>query len=191
MKLIVGLGNPGPKYQNSRHNMGFLVLQNLQQYLEFEPFKEENKFDAIVSNGQYEDQKIILAMPLTYMNKSGLAIQKIAQFYKIPPEDILVLCDDLDTPYEKLRLRKNGGPGTHNGLKSIVEAMGQDFPRLRIGIESRGETSHSAIETTDFVLGNFNTEETVKLGKIIDTAIKAIEAYLKEGIESSMNKFNS
>lgn len=192
MKLIIGLGNPGKKYEKSRHNVGFMVLEALQKSLKFEKFHEETKWQVALSNGTYEGEKVVLVKPLTYMNLSGEAISKIVQFYKVPLKDCLMIYDDLDTPFQSLRIRKTGGPGTHNGMKSIVEKLGsEDFPRIRIGIESRGVLTPSQQETTSFVLSSFSSEEQKVLKKMITKGVEATKSWLEEGIENAMNKYNS
>jgi PTH1 family peptidyl-tRNA hydrolase len=167
-----------------------MVLDELHKDLSGEPWKEEKKYKSMMSTASFNGEKLILVKPLTYMNASGEAVQPIANFYKTPPEDIFCLYDDLDTPFESLRIRAKGGPGTHNGMKSMVQMLGEGFPRLRIGIESRGTTSPKEHETTSFVLGKFNKEEQPVLKKTIKKAVEAIKAWLTEGIETAMNKFN-
>lgn len=191
MRLIIALGNPGREYQNSRHNIGFILADKLQEYLQFKPFVKEQKFKAEVSMGNHNEEKIILVKPLTFMNLSGESVRKFIDYYKISTEDCLVICDDLDTPFLKIRLKSFGGPGTHNGLKSVVNHIGEKFPRLRIGIESRGELAPIQTDTSSFVLGNFTDDESNKLPNIIDKALKATLAFLEEGIDTAMNKFNN
>ncbi len=192
MKLIVGLGNPGKEYENSRHNAGFMVIDETHNQLNATEWKIEKKFKAHIAECMVQGEKIILAKPVTFMNLSGEAVAPIATFYKIEPKDILVIFDELDVPFGQIRLRKSGGPGTHNGMKSIVEKLGsKEFPRLRFGIESRGLTAPEQQDTTSFVLSPFTKEEQAPLKQIIKTSAKAIESYLTEGIESTMNKFNA
>lgn len=125
------------------------------------------------------------------MNNSGDAIHKIKTFYKIEPTDIFCIYDDLDTPFGSIRIRAKGGPGTHNGMKSMVQKIGENFPRLRVGIESRGTTSPKEHETTSFVLGKFNKEEAPIFKKVVKKAVEAIRTWLDDGIEASMNAYNS
>jgi len=190
MKIIVGLGNPGKEYEKSRHNTGWMVLDALQKDLSAEPFKEEKKYQAEVSTVSYNNEKLILVKPLTFMNLSGEAVQPLAAFYKVQPKDIFCICDDLDTPFGSIRIRAKGGPGTHNGLKSMVQNLGEEFPRLRVGIESRGQTSSKEHETTSFVLGKFNKEEVVETKKIVKKSVDAVKNWITEGIDSAMNKYN-
>ena len=190
MKIIVGLGNPGKEYEKSRHNAGWMVLDELHKELNGEPFKEEKKFKALISDGSYQGQKIVLVKPLTFMNLSGEAVQAVAAFYKVQPEDVICAYDDLDTPFGSIRIKPKGGAGTHNGMKSMVKHLGENFPRLRVGIESRGETSPEEHETTSFVLGKFNKSEQTTLKKVMKKYIEAIKTWIADGIEASMNAFN-
>lgn len=190
MKLIIGLGNPGKEYENTRHNAGFILLDYIQEKLGFENFHEEKKFKALVSIGELNGEKAILAKPLTFMNLSGEAVQKIMQFYKIPLSDIIIVYDDVDLPLGTIRIRKNGSPGTHNGMKSIVQAIGDNFPRIRIGIESRGETAPEKQETVSFVLEQFKKEEQLVLEKELKKVLEAIKMIFTEGLEKAMNTYN-
>ncbi len=201
MKLIIGLGNPGREYEKTRHNAGFMIVENLQQNIGFEPFHFEKKFKADVSIGNVEGEKIVIAKPQTFMNLSGEAAQIIIQFYKIPLQNCLVVYDDLDLAFGQIRIRKQGSAGTHNGMKSIIASFGsEDFPRLRFGIESRGkadgpEKSPPAFaasqETSSFVLSTFSKDEQKELGSAIKKAVQAVKIWLMEGIDQSMNRFNA
>lgn len=173
MKLICGLGNPGPKYENTRHNVGFKVLDAYAKREGFPPFEERGK--ALISEKGTGRDKIILLKPLTFMNLSGAAVAECLHFYKIPPADLLVIYDDVDLPLGTIRFREKGSAGTHNGMKSIVETLATlDFPRLRIGIESRGETAPEQIPLDAFVLAPFTPEEKDLLQKAIDEALKKV-----------------
>jgi PTH1 family peptidyl-tRNA hydrolase len=185
MKLIIGLGNPGKEYEKSRHNTGWMVLSALQEDLGFEPFKEVKKLKALVSAGTDGMEKVILAKPVTFMNLSGESAGAIAKFYKINPENILVVCDDIDLPYGSIRMRKKGSAGTHNGMKSVVTALGEDFPRLRFGI---GNTSQNM---TDYVLNPFTRDEKKSLKETIEKAVRAIKTFLSDGIDAAMNLYNA
>lgn len=190
MKIIVGLGNPGKEYEKSRHNAGWMVLDELQKNLEAEPFQEEKKFKALMSSAAYKGEKLVLVKPLTFMNLSGEAVQSVTTFYKVQPEDIFCIYDDLDTPFGSIKIRMKGGPGTHNGMKSIVQNLGENFPRLRIGIESRGFTSAKEQDTTSFVLSKFNKDEQPTIKNIVKKAAEAVKTWLTEGIDEAMNQFN-
>ena len=192
MKLIIGLGNPGKEYEHSRHNAGFMVVDELYKSIDASEWKQDKKFKANVAEALVKGEKVILVKPLTFMNLSGESVSAVSAFYKVSAEDILVIFDELDIPFGQIRLRKSGGPGTHNGMKSIVEKIGsREFPRLRFGIESRGETAPKQQDTTSFVLSPFTKEEQPILKETIKLATLAIETFLKEGIESAMNKHNS
>jgi len=191
MKLIVGLGNPGKEHKTSRHNTGWMVIDALVHELKFEELKNEDKFKAKVSSGTVNNEKIILAKPVTYMNLSGEAVSALMNFYKIPPEDVWIIYDDLDLPLGQLRIRKEGGPGTHNGMKSVIEHMGvQNFPRFRVGIESRGETAPEQQDTSSFVLTSFTKDETPVAIEGMRKAVSAVILGLKEDLETAMNQFN-
>lgn len=192
MKLIVGLGNPGKEYEHSRHNAGFMVVSELHKSLGATDWKTDKKFKAQIAEAMLNGEKVLMALPQTLMNLSGESVAPIAVFYKIEPENILVVFDELDVPFGQIRLRKSGGPGTHNGMKSIVEKLGsKDFPRLRFGIESRGLTAPEQQDTSSYVLSPFTKEEQTTLKQTLKIATQAIETFLKEGTESAMNKFNS
>lgn len=191
MKLIVGLGNPGKEYENSRHNAGWMALDALHKELDAEPFKKEKKFKGEISAGNFRGEKILLLKPLTFMNLSGESVEPIANFYKIKPADILVIYDDLDMPLGSIRIRKNGGAGTHNGMKSLVQHIGEDFPRLRIGIESRGQTAHEEQETSSFVLSPFKKEEKKTLKDVLKKALEAIKIIVSGDLDEAMNNYNS
>lgn len=192
MILIVGLGNPGPKYNKTRHNVGFLAIDTLAYKWQLE-FQHEKKFNAEIAeynNAEFHDETIFLAKPHTFMNNSGEAIQKIAHFYKIAPENIWVVYDELDLPLGQLKIRKTGGPGTHNGMKSIVTYIGREFPRFRLGIESRGDTASNFQDTQSFVLSDFFPKEKEKLVEMINTTVQSIEMALKTDLDNAMNQFN-
>lgn len=168
MKLICGLGNPGKEYEGTRHNAGFLFVDAWAKKYDFPEFKE--KWNALVS----EKDGLLLLKPLTFMNKSGEVLSKFVNFYKLPLEEVVVVYDDVDLPLGTVRFRREGGPGTHNGMKSVIEQLGtESFPRLRLGIESRGQTAPEQMEITDFVLSRFSEEE-----------MKVFEAETEDGINS-------
>lgn len=191
MKLIVGLGNPGEKYEGTRHNIGFAIVDALRKDLEFEKFNEDKKFSSLISTGHFNEQKISIVKPQTFMNLSGTAVQNIMEFYKISPEDLWVVYDDIDLSLGQIRIRTVGSPGTHNGMKNIIGLLGTDkFPRLRIGIESRGESAPEKQDTSSFVLSKFLPTEQENLEKTIKTAINALKLALTEDAETAMNQFN-
>lgn len=175
MKIIVGLGNPGKEYEKTRHNVGFMVLEELRKRLDFDEFKEDGKKQAEISSGEFNGEKVILARPLTFMNKSGEAVQKLVSFYKIDLADLLLIYDDIDLPLGTIRVREKGSAGTHNGMKSVISVLGsQDFPRFRIGIENRGELAAKEQDTTSFVLGKFSWKEKEIIKKSINKLVDVI-----------------
>lgn len=191
IKLIVGLGNPGTKYAKSRHNAGFMALDELQKTLGFEDFREEKKFNSYVSIGDFKGKKLILLKPFTFMNLSGNAVKRVANFHKIPAGDCFIIYDDIDTIFGHIRIRKKGGPGTHNGMKSIIEAMGENIPRLRIGIENRTPDIIEQQDITAYVLASFKQKESMILKKTLFMAIEAVQSALQGGIEKAMTVYNT
>ena len=185
MYLIVGLGNPEPEYSKTRHNMGFDVINKIAKKYEIELTR--TKFNGIYGSGIIEDQKVILLKPQTFMNLSGQSIKQFVDFYKIPLENVLVIYDDMDVEIGSIKLRKKGGPGTHNGAKSVVhELVSEDFPRIRVGI-GRPIDEYDAI---DYVTGQVEDEIYEKLEEGIEKASEAVVQYVKSGIDMAMNKFN-
>lgn len=173
MKTIVGLGNPGSKYVKNRHNVGFMVVDSLADKNGVQDWKEEKKFNALVSQINLKGEKALLVKPLTMMNLSGETVSKILNFYKESPENLTVIYDDLDLPVGKLRIRDSGSAGTHNGMKSIIQHLGtENFRRIRIGTEGRGTTSPKEQDTTSYVLSNFTKEEEPLIKKAIKEAVE-------------------
>jgi PTH1 family peptidyl-tRNA hydrolase len=188
-KLIVGLGNPGRKYAHNRHNIGFQCLDRLTQSRWAEPVEAWSKgrrAKASLVSGKIADVGVVLAKPLTYMNLSGQAVRQLASFYKLSLEDILVIYDDLDLPLGTIRLRPEGGPGGHKGMRSIIEALGsQAFPRLRVGI---GRPPGN--DAVSYVLSDFTADEQITLEGVYERVVAAVELFLREGIEAAMNEYN-
>lgn len=184
MKMIVGLGNPGEKYLRTRHNLGFMVIDEFSQQLGMGGF--QHKFQSLFCKKEVEHEEIILLKPQTFMNLSGIAVQEVANMYKCQPRDVMVVCDDLDLPLGKLRIRRSGGCGGHRGLESVASSLGTaDFPRLRIGI---GRPKFN--DTSRFVLSMFSAEEDVEIAKSLQEACKALKTWVYKGIESCMNENN-
>ncbi len=184
MKLIVGLGNPGIKYENTRHNAGFMVLDRIAQIngISISKSKFEGKHVKTKINGE----DVILLKPETYMNLSGLSVRACMDFYKIPRENVLVIYDDLDTPVGSIRLKTKGSAGGHNGMKSVIQAvMGEDFDRIRVGIGR-----DSKIKIIDYVLTRFKPEEIEDLNRAIDQAAQAAIFSLTHSFEQTMNRYN-
>jgi PTH1 family peptidyl-tRNA hydrolase len=182
---FIGLGNPGPEYALTRHNIGFMAIDHLISSHNFTALKKEKR---IVEHGRYSlnGAQIILAKPSTFMNLSGQAIAWVAQFYKIPAENIWVLYDDVALPFGQIRIRKNGSAGGHNGMKSIISVLGPDFPRLRFGILP----DHPVSDLSNYVLGRFTKPELKTLDPVIDKIPEIVETLLSVGIDQAMNKFN-
>lgn len=185
MYLIVGLGNPEPEYSKTRHNMGFDVINKLSE--KFNISVKKTKFNGIYGNGNIEGEKVILLKPQTYMNLSGEAVIQFVNFYKIAPENILTIYDDIDIKTGIIKIRKKGGPGTHNGMKSMVKELNTtEFPRIRVGTGS-DEKMHNLI---DYVIARVSDAEYNKLELGIEKAVEAVEEILKIGIDNAMNKLN-
>lgn len=185
MKLVVGLGNPGLKYKNTRHNLGFMSISYIADKLQLEPFKE--KFHGEYSIYEKNGEKIIFFKPLTYMNLSGIAIREIVSFYKINIEDIIVIYDDKDLPFASLRLKEKGNPGSHNGMKNIVEQLQTiSFKRIRIGIGMPPANMNMA----DFVLSKFDKNELEELNKCFEKVFLSINYFIDNNFNMAMNKYN-
>ncbi|HZJ84503.1 MAG TPA: aminoacyl-tRNA hydrolase [Syntrophomonadaceae bacterium] len=183
MKIIVGLGNPGRKYNQTRHNLGFMVVEELARRYQVE--KEESRYDAIIGHIRIDQQKILLVKPLTYMNLSGRAVQPLVRFYKLDLQELLVIYDDMDLEVGKLRVRKSGGTGGHKGITSITNSLSsQEFPRIRVGI------GRPKIDTINWVLGKFSPDEKPYIDEMVIKAADAIECWVKYGIEKAMNEYN-
>lgn len=189
MKLIVGLGNPGKKYERTRHNAGFRAVRALHTMKAdaFDGWKA--KFDAEISEGRLGGEKVVLMLPQTFMNNSGDAVIQAAQFWKITPADVLVVSDELNLPLGTLRLLARGTAGGHNGLKSVLERLGtEDVPRLRLGI---GTEKTPAVPSETFVLEPFTEEEEKIMGQSLRRAAEAIETVVTQGLIAAQNSFNS
>ncbi len=191
MKLIVGLGNPGKEYEKTRHNAGFLCLDLLQKTLGFPPFQLQKKFTAFMSEGDFGGEKLILVKPQTFMNRSGEAVTKLVQFYHTVPENLWLAYDDIDLPLGEIRIRTEGSAGSHNGMKSVITSLGfKNFPRVRIGIESRGASAAKEQDLSSFVLHAFLKKELPIAKKALEQSIKALLIALKEGIQKAQEAYN-
>ncbi len=183
--LLIGLGNPGREYANTRHNFGFMAIDRLAVRLNARGMKVMSK--AIVMDSKYEDHKLILAKPQTFMNLSGQSVQGLAHFYKIPNENLMILSDDLDLPFGTIRIRASGGPGGQRGLSSILEKLGtKDIPRMRLGIGR----PPGRMEPADYVLQNFSRDDLKSISEILDRAADAAIEFVTNGLTAAMNKFN-
>lgn len=185
MKLIVGLGNPGRKYEATRHNVGFRVLAELVRT--FGDGKVKGKFRGEVMDAQIAGEKILFLNPLTYMNLSGGSVREAVDFYKIAPEHVLIICDDFNLPLGKLRMRAKGSSGGQKGLENIINRLGtQEFPRLRIGIDPPPENW----DVADYVLSKFTKKEQPVVDEVIQRAAAAAADWVRDGIEECMNRYN-
>jgi len=183
--LLIGLGNPGREYKDNRHNVGFMLIDRLAVRLNARGMRVQSK--AIITDVIYEERKLILAKPQTYMNLSGHSVQGLANFYKLPLENLLVAHDDLDVPFGTTRLRPGGGPGGQKGVASAIERLGtKGFARLRIGIGR----PPGRMDPAAYVLQDFSRDEMQTLSEILDRAAQAALAFVREGLDSAMNKFN-
>jgi PTH1 family peptidyl-tRNA hydrolase len=183
MKLVTGLGNPGQRYRDTRHNIGFAVVEALATEAR-ETFRV-SRFEAVTAKVTIEGEKVLLMKPVTFMNLSGRAVTRALGFFKINLEDMLVVLDDIDLPTGRLRFRRNGGAGGHNGLRSIFGELGtQDVHRLRVGI---GRSD----DATRHVLSRFSPEEAAVMENTMDRACRAVRLWVRDGIETSMNRFNA
>lgn len=183
--LIVGLGNPGREFQKNRHNVGFMLLDRVAERLGVTFSRLESK--ALIAKGEHDKKIIILAKPQTFMNLSGQAVNSLVRFYKIPLEQVLIIYDDIDLPFETLRMRKSGGSGGHQGMASIIECLNsQDFPRMRIGVGRPPGQKDAAT----YVLKNFSPDEQLILPIVITRGVEAVLHFTQEGIDSAMNKCN-
>ena len=184
--LVVGLGNPGDKYENTRHNVGFLTVDELAERARVPV--QRLKHRALTNTVELGGARVLLMKPVTYMNLSGEAVGEAARFYKIPPERVLVISDDVSLPIGKLRIRKGGSAGGHNGLKSIIQHLGTDqFPRIKIGV---GEKPHPDYDMADWVLSKFTGEDLKTIQAAVKKAADAVACYLENGPDKAMNRFN-
>ncbi|HEX3049603.1 MAG TPA: aminoacyl-tRNA hydrolase [Aggregatilineaceae bacterium] len=184
--LIVGLGNPGREYENTRHNVGFACADALVKAHNL-AYDTKKKSKAKIAVGTIVGKSVLIAKPQTYMNLSGSSVQGLATFYRIPPEQILVIFDDLDLPLGTLRIRKKGGSGGHRGLTDILQRLGtQEFPRIRFGISRPPDKMDPAA----FVLRRFEGDEIPLVTQTLERAVKAVETWLSEGIDAAMNRYN-
>lgn len=183
--ILVGLGNPGREYRETRHNIGFMLIDQLAERLGARSMRVQSK--AIITTAQYEGRKIILAKPQTYMNLSGQSVQGLARFYKIPPENLMVAHDDLDLAFCTLRLRPGGGSAGQKGIASIIQQLGSpEFARLRLGIDRPPGRMPAAA----YVLQTFTPKEAQQVAELLDKAADAALTWVTDGLEAAMNRFN-
>ncbi len=185
MFLVVGLGNPGQKYKNTRHNVGFRAVDVLAKDLNIN--STSNKFKALIGQGRIGNEKVLLAQPLTFMNNSGESVRLIVDYYNIPLENVIIVYDDLDLPTGSIRIKEKGSAGGHNGLRSIMNMLGtQEIPRIRIGIDS----PEGRISVIDYVLGHFNEVENQSIEESLDDISSIVKEIITKGYQSAMNRFN-
>lgn len=184
--LVVGLGNPGQEYADTRHNLGWRVVETLAKRYQ-SPFREERSMHTLLADVRVDQQQVLLSLPTTYMNESGRALQAVAQYFKIPLNQILIVQDELDFPLGTLAFRDGGNAGGHNGIGSIYEQLGtQQFARLRMGIDRPAPPRISK----DYVLERFSAEDKEKLESTLNRGADAIEAWVKDGLTKAMNSWN-
>lgn len=184
--LMVGLGNPGREYQNNRHNIGFMVLDHLAQRLGVNFSRVESK--ALVTKAIYQNTRVVLAKPQTYMNLSGQAVSSLVRFYKIPFENLVVAYDDVDLPFGVIRIRAQGGSAGQKGMRSIIEKLStQEIPRLRLGIDR----PPGKMDAAAYVLQDFSKAEREMLPAFLDRAVDALEIILNKGLVEAMNQYNA
>ncbi|MEN9232159.1 MAG: aminoacyl-tRNA hydrolase [Thermostichus sp. DG02_5_bins_236] len=192
-QLIVGLGNPGPQYANTRHNFGFMLVDRLAQRWGI-PLATEKRFQGIYGEGFALGGKRHLLKPETYMNRSGQSVRAVLDWYKLDPGSVLILYDDMDLPLGRLRLRGSGSAGGHNGIKSVIQHLGgESFPRLRLGVgKPKGAplVQQGSKDVVGHVLGGFTPQEKTVLEQVLNTAVEAVECCLQEGLSTAMNRFN-
>ncbi len=185
--LIVGLGNPDSKYQNTRHNAGFLAVDRIAEKVGVSV--DRLKYKALTGTATIEGKRVLLMKPQTYMNNSGEAVQEAMSFYKIPMEKVLVIYDDISLDVGKMRIRRKGSDGGHNGIKSIIQLCGSDtFPRVKVGV---GKKPHPAYDLADWVLSRFTEQERKDLSPVFDNCVDSAKLILGGQLDKAMNQFNS
>jgi peptidyl-tRNA hydrolase, PTH1 family len=185
--LVVGLGNPGDGYATTRHNVGFRVANALAKRARVE--FDTKSADSRIAEGSLGQQRIAIARPQTFMNDSGRAVRKLLDRYRIEPSAMLVVYDDVDLPLGKVRIREKGGPGTHNGMRSIVSAVGEGFPRVRIGV-APADPQAEVQDLAEYVLSPFDADEREEAERVIGRAAEAVEVAIRDGLRRAMDSFN-
>lgn len=188
MKIVVGLGNPGLRYEFTRHNIGFRVVDSLARDMGTE-FKKVKSYYSLISRGTINNHKAMLVKPQTFMNLSGRAVSKVVSYYKIPLQDLLIVYDDLNLELGQVRIRKKGSAGGHKGIESIMQYLhSEDIPRLRIGIGNPSVNFN--FDCVSYVLSNFNNDEKDKIKEVIQLSTEAIKTVIEDGFEKAMRKYN-
>lgn len=184
--LVVGLGNPGENYARTRHNAGFRAVDRLAAALQVKV--DRAKFRGLTAQAVWQGQKLLLLKPQTFMNNSGLSVMDAARFYKLPPERVIVIFDDISLPVGRLRVRADGSAGGHNGIKNIIAHLGTDvFPRVKVGV---GAPSHPDYDMVDWVIGSFSPQEKKIVDEALDRALDAAECIISRGVTEAQNRFN-
>ncbi len=185
MKVVVGLGNPGRKFKDTRHNVGYKVIGELASSAHL--VLKDRAHTCLFGRGNIDGEKVVLAKPLTYVNRSGRAVHSLVRYYRIGSPDLLVIYDDADLELGQIRIRPKGGAGGHRGMESIISCLGsQDFPRIRIGIRGKGRNQ----QLTDYVLRKFDKEEKAIIAEVVARAARAVKLIIREGITKAMNEYN-
>ena len=186
MKIIIGLGNPGAKYAGSRHNMGFRVITELADRHHISVSTSRHK--GLLGSGVIAGEKVLLVMPQTYMNNSGECARPVADYYRVPLEDVLIVYDDIALDVGQIRVRAKGSAGGHNGMKSLIAHLGSsDFPRVRVGVGEKPPR----MDLADYVLGHFPEAELPLIREAVSTAADAVETWISDGVETAMNRYNA
>ena len=191
-QLIVDLGNPEPKYNRTRHNIGFAAIDAISRAWQIN-LSDNRKYQGEFGEGQLQLTKIRVLKPLTYMNRSGQSIRAVTDWFKLPPTSVLIIYDDMDLPLGKIRLRLSGSAGGHNGMKSAIAHLGnQNFPRLRIGIgKPQNAVAGDDANTISYVLGQFDSKESPVVTEVLKLVVDCVELSLKQGVEQAMNRYNN
>lgn len=188
MKIVIGLGNPGSKYEFTRHNIGFRIVDSLARDMGIE-FNKVKSYYSLISRGMINNHKVMLVKPQTFMNLSGRAVNRVVSYYKIPLQDLLIVYDDLNLELGQVRIRKKGSSGGHKGIESIMQYLNsEDIPRLRIGIGNPSVNYN--FDCVSYVLSNFNNDEEDKIEKVIQLSTKAVKTIIEYGFEKAMRKYN-
>jgi len=188
LKIVVGLGNPGLKYEFTRHNIGFRIVDSLARNIEIE-FKKVKSYYSLISRGMINNHKVMLVKPQTFMNLSGRAVSKVVSYYKIPLQDLLIVYDDLNLELGQVRIRKKGSAGGHKGIESIMQYLNsEEIPRLRIGIGNPSVNFN--FNCMSYVLSNYNNNEKDKIEEVIQLSTEAIKTVIEDGFEKAMRKYN-
>ena len=185
MKAIIGLGNPGMKYAGTRHNIGFDAVTAIAD--KYNLSINNKKFKGVYADGHIAGEKVLLVQPQTFMNLSGECVREVADFYKLNPNEIIIICDDINLDVGRLRIRKKGSAGGHNGLKNIIAHLGtEEFPRIRVGVGEKTE----GWDLADYVLARFDKDSEPVIREALANVVGAVETWISEGIDAAMNRFN-